>query len=217
MSCRIVVLISGRGSNLKALIDAVDKKFIQGKIAAVISTQSKAAGLQLAGDAQIPRHILQADSYASRAAYDQALSELVDRYSPRLIALAGYMRILTDEFVHRYSGHLLNIHPSLLPRHRGLNTHQKALQAGDREHGASVHFVTPELDGGPVILQSRLSILAQHTPETLAADLLEQEHILYPRVVRWFCQDRLRLENDQVYFDGQALLAPLQLDDLGQE
>lgn len=213
MNCQIVVLISGRGSNLGALIEACKKKRIPGQISAVISSREQAPGLWLAKDAQIPALVLKTGDYNSRASYDQALSRLIDQYSPNLIALAGFMRILTPPFVHRYAGRLLNIHPSRLPKHRGLNTHQKVLQAGDATHGASVHFVTPELDGGPVILQSTLHVQADHTEKSLAADILKQEHILYPKVVSWFCQQRLRFENEQVFFDGQPLKAPMQIED----
>lgn len=214
MRCQIVVLISGRGSNLKALIEAIEEGLIQGNISSVISSSEQAEGLQFAKNAGIPSVVLVPDQYKSRNRYDQALSEIIDQYTPDLIALSGFMRILSDEFVLQYSGRLINIHPSRLPKHRGLNTHQKVLEAKDREHGASVHFVTPELDGGPVILQSSLSVKAKHTEQSLAADVLEQEHIIYPRVVQWFCQRRLRLQNAQVFVDDKPLMAPLQLDDL---
>ena len=214
MSCQIVILISGRGSNLKALIDAIEKGFIQGQISAVISSNEQAEGLQFAKNAGIPSFVLAPNQYNSRDRYDQALSEIIDQYTPDLIALAGFMRILSDEFVLRYSGRLINIHPSRLPKHRGLHTHKKVLQDKDQEHGASVHFVTPELDGGPVILQSSLPVTAEHTEQTLAADVLEQEHIIYPRVVRWFCEHRLDLQDTQVFVDGEPLTAPLQFDEL---
>lgn len=214
MRCQIVVLISGRGSNLKALIEAIEEGLIQGNISSVISSSEQAEGLQFAKNAGIPSVVLVPDQYKSRNRYDQALSEIIDQYTPNLIALAGFMRILSDEFVLRYSGRLINIHPSRLPKHRGLHTHQKVLQAKDNEHGASVHFVTPELDGGPVILQSSLSVKAKHTEQSLAADVLEQEHIIYPRVVRWFCEQRLRLQNTQVFVDGDPLTIPLQLNEL---
>ena len=211
MSCRIIVLISGHGSNLEALIDACKKGNISGHISAVISSRKQAPGLLLAKNAGIPHLVLTADGYDSRATYDQALTKLIDQYSPDLIALAGFMRILSEEFVHQYTGRLINIHPSRLPKHRGLNTHRNVLLAGDSIHGASVHFVTPELDGGPVILQSTLPVQAHHTEKSLAADILKQEHTLYPNVVRWFCEDRLRFKNEQVFFDNQPLIAPMQL------
>ncbi|RUM93616.1 MAG: phosphoribosylglycinamide formyltransferase [Thiothrix sp.] len=217
MSCQIVVLLSGRGSNLKALINAIDKGFIPGNICAVISSNTQAKGLQLAKDARIPCYALLPDNYDSRDKYDQALSEIIDQYAPDLIVLAGFMRILGKKFVLRYFGQMLNIHPSRLPKHRGLHTHQKVLQAGDPKHGASVHFVTPELDGGPVILQSSLPVLPKHTPKTLAADILEQEHILYPRVIRWFCEHRLRLGNAQVFFDDVPIATPMQLNELSRD
>ena len=211
MSCRIVVLISGRGSNLEALIDACKKGDISGNISAVISSRKQAPGLLLAKNAGIPHLVLAANDYNSRTTYDQALTKLIDPYSPDLIALAGFMRILSDEFVHQYTGRLINIHPSRLPKHRGLNTHRNVLLAGDSVHGASVHFVTPKLDGGPVILQSTLPVQAHHTEKSLATDILKQEHILYPKVVSWFCKDRLHFKDEQVFFDNQPLIAPMQL------
>jgi len=214
VSCQIVVLISGRGSNLKALIDAIDDGLIPGTISAVISSREQAKGLQLAKHVHIPSFVLIPDNYTSRDRYDQALFKIIDQHAPDIIALAGFMRILSEEFVLRYAGRMINIHPSRLPKHRGLKTHQKVLEAKDRIHGASVHFVTPELDGGPVILQSSLPVLAKHTVQTLAAAVLEQEHILYPRVIRWLCERRLRMENEQVFFDDEPLLSPLQLETL---
>jgi len=187
---------------------------IRGKISAVISSRKHAEGLQIARNAHIPNFTLIPDHYHSRESYDQALSEIIDQQTPDLIVLAGFMRILSEKFVLRYSGRMINIHPSRLPKHRGLNTHRKVLQAKDREHGASVHFVTPELDGGPVILQSSLPVRVKHTIESLAADVLAQEHIIYPRVVRWFCERRLSLQNGEVFIDDRPLMSPLQLDEL---
>lgn len=208
----VVVLISGSGSNLQALIDA------QGawpyRICAVISNERTAFGLERARRAGIPTAVVSHRAYADRAAFDQALTAAIDRRAPGLVVLAGFMRILTAAFVAHYAGRILNIHPSLLPKFRGLHTHRRALEAGEQEHGASVHFVTAELDGGPVILQGRVSILPTDDPEQLGARVLATEHRLYPQVVGWFAQRRLRLgEDGRALFDGVVLDAPLCLDD----
>jgi len=208
----VVVLISGSGSNLQALIDAQDAWPY--RIVAVISNERTALGLERARRAGIPTAVVSHRACADRAAFDQALIATIDRRTPGLVALAGFMRILTPAFVAHYAGRILNIHPSLLPKFRGLNTHRRALEAGEHEHGASVHFVTAELDGGPVILQGRVPILPGDDPEQLAARVLTAEHRLYPRVVGWFAQGRLRLGVDgRALFDGTVLDAPLRLDD----
>jgi len=208
----VVVLISGSGSNLQALIDA------QGawpyRICAVISNERTAFGLERARRAGIPTAVVSHRAYADRAAFDQALTAAIDRRTPGLVALAGFMRILTPAFVAHYAGRILNIHPSLLPKFRGLHTHHRALEAGEHEHGASVHFVTAELDGGPVILQGRVPILPTDDLEQLGARVLAAEHRLYPQVVGWFAQRRLRLREDgRALFDGAVLDVPLRLDD----
>ncbi|WP_295454092.1 phosphoribosylglycinamide formyltransferase [uncultured Thiodictyon sp.] len=209
----VVVLISGGGSNLGALI--AEQSRWPYRIVAVISNQPGARGLERARAAGIPAQVLDHRAYPDRAAYDLALAAAIDRHDPGLVALAGFMRILTPAFVARYPGRLLNIHPSLLPKYPGLHTHRRALEAGERAHGASVHFVTAQLDGGPVIMQARLPVLPGDSPETLAARVLVQEHRLYPRTVGWFAQGRLRLGGDgQVQFDGVALGAPLDLNAL---
>ncbi|RMG53838.1 MAG: phosphoribosylglycinamide formyltransferase [Gammaproteobacteria bacterium] len=210
----IVVLVSGSGSNLQALIDAVHEGRIHGRISAVVSNNPEAYGLERARRAGIPTEVIDHRNYESREAFDRALAERIDRYHPDLVVLAGFMRILTPEFVEHYRGRMLNIHPSLLPKYRGLNTHARAIEAGDSEHGVSVHFVTPELDGGPVIAQARVPVHADDTPERLAARVLEQEHRLYPLVTSWYADGRLRLEGGQVLFDGRPLARPLQLDEL---
>ena len=213
-SCRIVVLISGSGSNLQALIDASKRGDIDGRIVAVISNRPGVKGLERATASNIPAITIDHTIYPDRASFDQALAAKIDEYAPDLVVLAGFMRILTDEFVQHYSGRMLNIHPSRLPKYQGLHTHQRALDAGDAEHGASVHFVTAELDGGPVVLQSRLAIRPEHTPDILAAELLPQEHRIYPLVVAWFCAGRLALTSEGVTLDGRKLDTPLQLDAL---
>ncbi len=211
---RIVVLVSGSGSNLQALIDAVAEGRIRGRIAAVLSNNPQAYGLERARRAGIPTEVVDHRDFPSRETFDRALAERIDRYRPDLVILAGFMRILTPEFVRHYQGRMLNIHPSLLPKYRGLDTHARALAAGEREHGVSVHFVTPELDGGPVIAQARVPVLPDDTPETLAARVLEREHRLYPLVTSWYTAGRLALDDDRVLFDGRPLDAPLQLDEI---
>jgi len=206
-----LVLISGSGSNLQALIDA--QAHWPYRICAVISNEPDAFGLTRARRAEIHTEVLSHRGFPDRESYDLALAGVIDRHAPDLVVLAGFMRILTPGLVSRYAGRMLNIHPSLLPKFRGLHTHQRALEAGETEHGASVHFVTAELDGGPVILQARVPVLPGDDPETLAARVLTQEHRLYPTVVGWFAQGRLRLGEDGLpRLDGECLVAPRQLD-----
>ncbi len=208
----VVVLISGGGTNLQAIIDAA-RNDLPVDIRAVISNRPDAYGLQRAEKAGIPTAVLNHRAFNSREAFDQALAALIDEYQPSLVLLAGFMRILTPDFVRHYHGRMLNIHPSLLPRFQGLNTHQRALDASEEEHGASIHFVTEELDGGPVILQARVPVLPGDDAETLAARVLEKEHIIYPLAVRWFAEGRLGLnEAGQVLFDNKVLDSPLELE-----
>ena len=209
---RVLVLISGSGSNLQALIDAQGEAPY--RIVAVISNVADAYGLERARRAGIPAEVLNHRAFADRAAYDQALGNLIDRYQPALVALAGFMRILTPGFVAHYAGRMMNIHPSLLPKYRGLHTHQRALDAGETVHGASVHFVTDELDGGPLIVQARVPVLPGDDAQTLAARVLTQEHRIYPQAVRWFAEGRLRLAEDgRPVLDGRTLDAPYRLVD----
>lgn len=191
---RVLVLISGGGSNLQALIDAEPEAPY--RIVAVVSNVPEAFGLERARRAGIPTQTLSHRSFPNRDAYDLALADLIDRYDPGLVVLAGFMRILTPDFVARYAGRMMNIHPSLLPKYRGLHTHQRALDAGETEHGASVHFVTDELDGGPLVIQARVPVLPGDDAETLAARVLAREHLIYPLAVRWFAEGRLRLGSD---------------------
>ncbi|TDY01602.1 phosphoribosylglycinamide formyltransferase [Thiohalophilus thiocyanatoxydans] len=202
---RIVVLISGSGTNLQAMIDQIHRGDTPARIVAVISNKAEAYGLKRAEQAGIPAEVLSHRGYASREDYDRALQQLIDGYQPDLLVLAGFMRILTDAFTRHYQGRMINIHPSLLPRHKGLNTHQRVLEAGDPEHGCSVHYVTAELDGGPVILQASVPVEASDTPESLAQKVHEQEHRIYPRVIDWIARGRVRLEDDTVLFDNQPL------------
>ena len=203
----IVVLISGSGSNLQALIDACSSGFIPGKISAVISNKANAYGLVRASEAGISTQVLSHKHYSSRDTYDIAMIDAIDQHKPDLVVLAGFMRILTPGFVNHYAGRLLNIHPSLLPKYQGLNTHQRAIDAGDEEHGCSVHFVTEQLDGGPVILQAKVPVFADDDATSLAERVHEQEHRIYPLVVRWFCQNRLQQHADQASLDGTILAA----------
>jgi len=205
VSCRVVVLISGSGSNLQALIERADPELCQ--IVAVVSNRPAVLGLDRARRAGIDARVLDHTGFADRDTFDCALIELIDSYQPDLLILAGFMRILTPAFVSHYHGRLLNIHPSLLPKYKGLNTHRRALEAGDREHGATVHFVTEELDGGPLILQSAVPIAADDTPETLAARVQQREHLLYPKVMNMFAAGRLTLLYGRACLDG-SLIGP---------
>jgi len=209
----VVALISGSGSNLQALIDGAQAD-LPIRIRAVISNEPGAFGLERAQNAGIETRVLNHRDYPSREDYDAALSTLIATFDPGLVVLAGFMRILTPAFVARYRGRLLNIHPSLLPKFRGLHTHQRVLAAGETVHGASVHFVTEELDGGPVVLQARVPMEPGDDPERLAARVLSQEHRIYPRTVCWFAQGRLRLDiAGAPQLDGRVLVRPLQLDE----
>ncbi|WP_261833766.1 phosphoribosylglycinamide formyltransferase [Vibrio ishigakensis] len=181
---KIVVLISGNGSNLQAIIDACAKGEIDGQVSAVISNRTDAYGLERAKQATIPSHTLSHKDYSDRESFDAEVMKIIDTYQPDLIVLAGYMRILSEGFVNRYLGKMINIHPSLLPKYPGLNTHQRAIDAGDSEHGSSVHFVTPELDSGPIIEQIKVAIEPQESAESLMAKVQKAEHQLYPKVVQ---------------------------------
>lgn len=208
----LVVLISGRGSNLQAILDAIQAGKLRTSVKAVISTRADAPGLVNAERANIDTLALDPGDYPVREDYDRALQGLIDRFQPDLVALAGFMRILTPGFVQHYRGRLINIHPSLLPALRGLNTHQRALDQGLREHGASVHFVTEELDGGPVIIQVRVPVLAGDTAESLAARVLSQEHRLYVEALRLLAEKRVRWDGQQLMYDRQPLHQPLLMD-----
>ncbi|WP_263263919.1 phosphoribosylglycinamide formyltransferase [Pseudomonas sp. RIT-PI-S] len=205
--CNLVVLLSGAGSNLQAMIDSFAHADTPVRIRAVIANRADAHGLERARAAGIETRVLEHAGYAGREAFDQALIALIDGFAPQLVALAGFMRILSPGFVRHYHGRLLNIHPSLLPRHKGLHTHQRALEAGDSEHGCSVHFVTEELDGGPLVVQAAVAVAPDDTPETLARRVHAQEHQIYPLAVRWFAEGRLCLSERGVTFDGQPLPA----------
>lgn len=209
----IVILISGRGSNMEALIAARDAGELPVNIAAVISNRPDAAGLDTAARAGIVTHYIDHKAFAGREAFDAALAECIDTFSPDLVVLAGFMRILSEGFVRHYAGRLMNIHPSLLPSFPGLHTHQRALEEGVRIHGCTVHFVTPALDHGPVIVQAAVPVLDGDVEATLAARVLAQEHRVYPLAVRWFAEGRLRLDGQCVRLDAEpatpaALVSP---------
>lgn len=210
---QIVVLISGRGSNMEALIRARDRGELPGRIAAVISNQPQAAGLETAARAGIATHCVDHRDFASRGEFDLALAACVDRHQPDLVVLAGFMRILGEGFVRRYEGRLVNIHPSLLPAFPGLHTHRRALEEGVRVHGCTVHFVTPALDHGPIVIQAAVPVLDGDDDDRLAARVLAQEHRIYPLAVRWFVEGRLALVDGRVRVAGEqgetaALLSP---------
>lgn len=202
---KIVVLVSGSGSNLQAIIDACAAKQIAGQIVAVISNKPDVYALERAENSGIPAHVINHQDYLSREEFDQQVAEKIDHYQPDLIVLAGYMRILTADFVKRYLGKMLNIHPSLLPKYPGLHTHKRAIEAGDKEHGTTVHFVTEELDGGPVILQAKVPIFSDDEEQDVIDRVLVQEHQIYPLVIKWFCEDRLKMENGKAYLDMQEI------------
>lgn len=202
---RIVVLISGNGSNLQAIIDDIHDDEIEANIVAVISNKPDAYGLQRAEQAGIDAIVVNSKDSTSREEYDQLLKQAIDHYQPDLVVLAGFMRILSDEFVNHYHGRLINIHPSLLPKYQGLNTHQRVIDAGDTHHGASVHFVIPELDAGPLILQAEVAIHNDDTAETLAQRVHTQEHIIYPLVIKWFAEGRVKMVDNKTFKDGKEL------------
>jgi phosphoribosylglycinamide formyltransferase-1 len=208
----IVVLVSGSGSNLRAIAERARAGALPVDIRCVLSDRASAQGVAWAAATGIPTEVLAAADHPDRAAFDRALAERIDARAPALVVLAGFMRILGREFVERYAGRMLNVHPSLLPLYRGLHTHRRALEAGDAEHGASVHFVTAELDGGPVVVQARVPVLPGDDEATLAARVLAQEHRIYPECIGWYATGRLRLVGDRPVLDGRVLETPLLLE-----
>ena len=205
--CKLVILVSGSGSNLQSFIDGINNGSLSADIAAVFSNRPKAYGLERAANAGIATEAIDHTEFESREAFDAKLMERIDSYSPDLVILAGFMRILTPGFVQNYHGRLLNIHPSLLPKYPGLHTHQRAIDAGDPQTGATVHFVTEELDGGPAIIQSAVNIETGDTAETLAKRVLTKEHIIYPQAAQWFAEGRLTLESNNAILDNTPLSA----------
>lgn len=209
----IVILISGRGSNLQSIIDATRSGQLPVEICAVICNRPDARGAQASSLAGIRTVVIDHACYSDRATFDAALQATIDTFEPELVVLAGFMRILTPDFIAHYRGRIVNIHPSLLPAFPGLNTHQRVLDAGMRETGATVHFVTDEVDGGPAFLQGRVPVLENDTAETLADRVLIQEHRIYPLAIRWYAEGRVSLDDlGQVQFDGQRLGSPLVID-----
>jgi phosphoribosylglycinamide formyltransferase-1 len=206
---RIAVLISGEGSNLQALIDAVAARKIAGEIALVVSNRSAARGLERARTAGIPTECLPARRGTERTVYDRALGDVLERYAPDLVVLAGFMRILSPELVARFAGRLLNLHPSLLPKYPGLDTHRLVLENADAVHGATVHFVTAELDAGPAVIQYRIAVRPGESIESLVARVHAGEHAILPLAVDWFVTGRLRQEGDAVMLDGKRLRQPV--------
>ncbi len=204
---RLAILISGRGSNMQAFIDACANGDLNAQISIVVSNNPNAAGLRRAAEAGITTCCIDHRSYPSREAFDQALVEQLNNARVDLVILAGFMRILTPVFIAPFAGRLLNIHPSLLPNYPGLHTHQRALDAGDSEAGVTVHFVTPELDGGPPIVQARVPIVPGDTAETLAARVIVKEHVIYPIAAHWYLQGRLMLTDKGAYLDGNPIPA----------
>ena len=211
---RAVVLISGSGSNLQAFIDQITAGVLALDIALVVSNKADAYGLVRASQAGIDTAVIEHNAFSSRHAFDVALQEKIDSVKPDLVVLAGFMRILTSEFVDHYSQRLINIHPSLLPKFPGTNTHQRAIDAGEQWHGASIHFVVPEVDAGPIILQGRLAIKDNDSVESLQHRIHSIEHTLYPLAIKWFAESRLSIENGQVLLDGETSAEQLQTFDL---
>lgn len=202
---KIVILISGRGSNMQALLSAS----LPCHIAAVISNRADAHGLEIAAQYGIATRIVSHRDFADRAIFDTALSEAIDSYQPDFIVLAGFMRILTEQFVNRYHGRLINIHPSLLPAYAGMHTHERALQDGVKIHGCTVHFVTPDLDLGPVIIQAAVPVLYNDTAQMLSERVLKEEHIIYPQAIRWLCEGKVTLNAEsKTVFNGAEIASP---------
>ncbi|VAW95919.1 Phosphoribosylglycinamide formyltransferase [hydrothermal vent metagenome] len=213
---KIVVLISGNGSNLQAIIDEIKSGKLNAHITCVISNRADAGGLQRATAANINTQVLDHKLFDSREAFDQALMEKIDQAHPELVVLAGFMRILSDPFVKHYIGRMINIHPSLLPKHQGLNTHQRVLEAGETEHGATVHYVIPELDSGPIILQARVPVLANDDASQLANRVREIEHKIYPESIRRIATSQVTFSKGVVYYNQQPISVKQQQFNLSQ-
>lgn len=205
---KLVVLISGSGSNLQQFIDHIETGDIDAEIAAVISNRPDAYGLQRAEKAGIPTVVLDHKQFIDRQSFDQSLAQIIDSFTPDLIILAGFMRILSDAFVTHFSNKLINIHPSLLPKYKGLHTHRRALENGDQEHGASVHFVIPELDAGTVILQGKVPIKADDSEDSLAERVHKIEHIIYPKAVKWLANGDLKVKDNILFLKGEKITSP---------
>ncbi|WP_396586641.1 phosphoribosylglycinamide formyltransferase [Bermanella sp. R86510] len=202
---RIVVLISGSGSNMATIAAACARDEIDAEIVGVISNRPGVLGLDRAQEMGIPTQVVDHTEYNSREEFDAHLIREIDNFTPDLVVLAGFMRILTSDFVRRYKGRMLNIHPSLLPKYKGLNTHKRALEAGDKEHGVTVHFVSEDLDGGPNVIQAVIPVLDDDTEGSLRTRVQEQEHIIYPIAVKWFVEGRISMLKGDAYFDDQPI------------
>jgi phosphoribosylglycinamide formyltransferase-1 len=213
----IVILISGRGSNMRALIERSHTGNSAYSVAAVVADRSDALGLEVARHLNVAARALPPPKDMNRGAYEGVLASAIEEYAPSLIVLAGFMRILSAQFVERFAGKILNIHPSLLPKYTGLHTHRRALEAREPEHGVTVHFVTEQLDGGPRVLQARVPIMPGDTEATLSQRVLIQEHVIYPLAVNWFCQGRLRCAGGKAWLDGNPLDEPVQIADVEAE
>jgi len=205
---RIVVLLSGSGTTLQSIIDTD----LPAEISAVISNKPDVMGLSRAQEAAIPTHVLEHTAYESREAFDHDLQGLIDEYEADLVVLAGFMRILSDDFVNHYSGKLINIHPSLLPSYKGMHTHQRVMDAAEPFHGSSVHFVNAELDGGPVLLQARLPVLASDSIESLELRIKTKEHLIYPTAITWLAEGRIELTDGEIHMDGKKMTGPVVMD-----
>lgn len=202
---RVVVLISGGGTNLQAITDAQEAGELPVEICAVISNKDHVGGLKRAEKHGIFSIVIDHKQFDSREAFDERLMEIIDSQSPDIVILAGFMRILTESFTRHYEGKMINIHPSLLPKFQGLHTHQRAIDEGESEHGATVHFVTAELDGGPPIIQAKVPVLEGDTADLLAARVLEKEHLIFPQAVKWIAEGKVKMEGNKVLLDGETL------------
>lgn len=211
----IVILISGRGSNMQAIAERTSSGALPVEIRAVISDKPMAAGLQIAQSLGLQTRVVQPQEFKDRASYDLALADVVATFQPGLVVLAGFMRILTAGFIDRFADRILNIHPSLLPKYRGLHTHRRVLEAQDCEHGVSVHFVTLELDGGPVIMQSCIDVRAEDTEASLSARVQRQEHSIYAQTIDLYARGRLALREGRIWLDGEVLNGPIRIDAKG--
>ena len=217
-AARLVVLISGQGRNLQAILDAVAARKLPAAVAGVISNRADAAGLERARAAGVPALVVPHAQYADRAAFDTALLDAIGQFQPDIVAMAGFMRVLGDGVTRALKGRMVNIHPSLLPKHRGLHTHRRALEAGDAEHGASVHYVTEELDGGPVVIQGQFRLRAQDNEQSLADRVMQEIEVkIYPQALAWMARGELRLQAGAAHFRGRPLAVPLTLADLEPE
>jgi phosphoribosylglycinamide formyltransferase 1 len=205
----IAILISGRGSNMRVIAERAASGTLPVDVRVVVSDQPAAEGLRTAAAMNIATRVLASRDFPDRASYDQALAQLLAQYEPGLIVLAGFMRILTPHFISAFAGRILNVHPALLPNYRGLHTHRRVLEAGEKLHGVSVHFVTEELDGGPVIIQAEVPILPGDSEQTLSARVQRSEHRIYPQAIDWFARGRLQLQDGRAWLDGRPLNAPV--------